>query len=102
MYLPNFRREISWKTTTSRRCEENIKTRLEGMLLGYWVNLVQCQTMVLAVFGFRVLIPECYLTHRKVRNWYKILVVKPERKRPLERPRHRCGIILKWILQNSL
>jgi hypothetical protein len=30
-----------------------------------------------------------------------ILVRKPERKRPLGRPRRRWGIILKWILARS-
>jgi hypothetical protein len=34
----------------------------------------------------------------KMRNAYKILVGKPEGKRPLGRPRHRWGIILKWSL----
>jgi hypothetical protein len=32
------------------------------------------------------------------RNAYRILVGKPEGKRPLERPRHGGIIILKWIL----
>jgi hypothetical protein len=31
------------------------------------------------------------------RNAYRILVGKPEGKRPLGRPRHRWVIILKWI-----
>jgi hypothetical protein len=31
----------------------------------------------------------------KIRKAYKILIGKPERKRPLGRPRHRWGIILK-------
>jgi hypothetical protein len=34
----------------------------------------------------------------KSRNAYKILVGNPEGKRPLQRPRHRLEIILKWIL----
>jgi hypothetical protein len=33
----------------------------------------------------------------EMRNAYKILVGKPERKRPLGRPRHRERIILTWI-----
>jgi hypothetical protein len=32
------------------------------------------------------------------RNSYRILVGKPEGKRPLERPRRRWGTILKWFL----
>jgi hypothetical protein len=34
----------------------------------------------------------------KMRNAYNILVGKPERKRPLGRPRHGWKIILEWIL----
>jgi hypothetical protein len=33
------------------------------------------------------------------RNAYRILVGKPEGKRPLGRHRHRWGIILEWILE---
>jgi hypothetical protein len=33
------------------------------------------------------------------RNAYSILMGKPERKRPLARPRRKWGIILKWILE---
>jgi hypothetical protein len=33
------------------------------------------------------------------RNAYRILVGKPEGKRPLRRPRYRWGTILKWILE---
>jgi hypothetical protein len=33
------------------------------------------------------------------RNAYRILVVKPEGKRPLRRPRHRWWTILKWMLE---
>jgi hypothetical protein len=33
------------------------------------------------------------------RNAYRALVRKPEGKRQLGRPRRRCGIILKYILQ---
>jgi hypothetical protein len=33
-----------------------------------------------------------------MKNAYKVLVVKPEGKRPLERPRRRWEIILEWIL----
>jgi hypothetical protein len=33
------------------------------------------------------------------RNAYRILVGKPERKRPLGRPRRRGWIILGWILE---
>jgi hypothetical protein len=33
------------------------------------------------------------------KNAYTILVEKPEGKRPLGRPRRRCVIILKWILE---
>jgi hypothetical protein len=32
----------------------------------------------------------------EMRNAYKILVCKPEGKRPLGGTRHRWGIILKW------
>jgi hypothetical protein len=31
------------------------------------------------------------------RGAYRVLVWKPERKRPLRRPLHRWGIILRWI-----
>jgi hypothetical protein len=31
---------------------------------------------------------------------YRVLVGKPEGKRPLGRPRHRYGIILRWISKN--
>jgi hypothetical protein len=31
------------------------------------------------------------------RSVYRVLVVKPEGKRPLGRPRRRCSIILSWI-----
>jgi hypothetical protein len=34
----------------------------------------------------------------EMRNACKILVGKPEGKRPLSRPTHRWRIILKWIL----
>jgi hypothetical protein len=30
---------------------------------------------------------------------YRALVGKPEERRPLERPRHRWGIILKWAFE---
>jgi hypothetical protein len=33
------------------------------------------------------------------RSVYRILVGKPEGKRPLVRPRYRWGAILKWILE---
>jgi len=33
------------------------------------------------------------------RDVYRLLVGKPEGKRPLGRPRHRWGIILKWIFR---
>jgi hypothetical protein len=36
---------------------------------------------------------------RGTRNTYKILVGKPESKRPPGRPRHRWKIILEWILR---
>jgi hypothetical protein len=32
------------------------------------------------------------------RSVYRVLVGRPERKRPLGRPRHRWGITLRWIL----
>jgi hypothetical protein len=38
-------------------------------------------------------------TNGERRNSYRILVGKPEGKRPLGRPRRRWGIILKWILE---
>jgi hypothetical protein len=34
----------------------------------------------------------------KGRNMYRVLMWKPERKRPLERPRHRLEDGIKWIL----
>jgi hypothetical protein len=34
----------------------------------------------------------------KKRNAYRLLVGKPEGKRPLGRPRRRWGTILKWII----
>jgi hypothetical protein len=40
--------------------------------------------------------------HGRDEKFYKILVVKPEGKRPLARPMHRCEIILKWILHKKL
>jgi hypothetical protein len=36
--------------------------------------------------------------HGSIKNMYKILVGKPEGKRPLGRPRHECTI---WILGNK-
>jgi hypothetical protein len=33
------------------------------------------------------------------RNSYRILVLKPEGKRPLGRPRRRWAAILKWFLE---
>jgi hypothetical protein len=33
------------------------------------------------------------------RGVYRVLVGKPERKRPLGRPRHRWGIILRWVFR---
>jgi hypothetical protein len=33
------------------------------------------------------------------RGMYRVLVGKPEGKRPLGRPRHRWGIILVWIFR---
>jgi hypothetical protein len=36
---------------------------------------------------------------RVKRNAYRILMGKPEGKRPLGRPRCRWGTILKWILE---
>jgi hypothetical protein len=38
-------------------------------------------------------------THGEKRNAYRILVGRPEGKRPLGGPRRRWGIILKWILE---
>jgi hypothetical protein len=38
-------------------------------------------------------------TYGAKRNSYNILVGKAEGKRPLERPRHRWRIILKWTLE---
>jgi hypothetical protein len=35
----------------------------------------------------------------ETRNAYRILVGKPEEKRPLRRPRRRWWTILKWILE---
>jgi len=41
-----------------------------------------------------------YVTHMKEsRGVYRVLIGKPEGKRPLVRPRHRCGIILIWIFR---
>jgi hypothetical protein len=36
-------------------------------------------------------------TYGKIRVAYRILMGKPEGKRPLGRPTHRYGIILRWI-----
>jgi hypothetical protein len=36
--------------------------------------------------------------HGSIKNMYKILIGKPEGKRPLGRPRHGCT---KWILRNK-
>ena len=33
------------------------------------------------------------------RGVYRVLVGKPEGKRPLGRPRHRWGIILRWVFR---
>jgi hypothetical protein len=38
-------------------------------------------------------------TNGEKRNAYRLLVGKPEGKRPLGRPRRRRGIILGWILE---
>jgi hypothetical protein len=35
----------------------------------------------------------------KGRGVYRVLVGKPEGKRPLRRPRHRWGIVLRWIFR---
>jgi len=35
------------------------------------------------------------------RGVYRVLVGKPERKRPHGRSRHRCRIILRWIFSGS-
>jgi hypothetical protein len=32
-------------------------------------------------------------------NAYEIFISKPERKRPLGRPKHKWEIILQWILE---
>jgi hypothetical protein len=40
--------------------------------------------------------------HEHNENAYKMLVGKPEHKRPLERPKHRGNIILKWILRKQI
>jgi hypothetical protein len=37
--------------------------------------------------------------HEGIKDAYKLLVAKPEGKRPLRRYRRRRGIILKWILK---
>jgi hypothetical protein len=37
----------------------------------------------------------------EMRSTYKIVVGKPEGKHPLGRPRHKWGIILKWILNGT-
>jgi hypothetical protein len=36
---------------------------------------------------------------RDRRGVHRVLVEKPERKRPLGKPMHRWGIILKWIIR---
>jgi hypothetical protein len=36
--------------------------------------------------------------HGEMRNEYKILVLKPEGKGPLRRPRHRSEAMLKWVI----
>jgi hypothetical protein len=36
------------------------------------------------------------------RNAYRILVGKPERKRLIGRPRRRCVILLKWMLEDGM
>jgi len=36
--------------------------------------------------------------YREQKNVYRVLVVKPDRKRPLGRPRRTFGIIFKWII----
>jgi hypothetical protein len=41
-----------------------------------------------------------YSTHGAKRNTYRILVGKPEGKRPLGRPRHRCEDNIKIDLRN--
>jgi hypothetical protein len=33
---------------------------------------------------------------------YRVLVRKPERKRPLVKPRLRWGIVLRWILGSGM
>jgi len=36
---------------------------------------------------------------RERRGMYRFLMGKPEEKRPLGRPRHRWGIMLRWIFR---
>jgi hypothetical protein len=36
------------------------------------------------------------------RNAYRLLVGKPEEKRPLGKPRHRWWIMLRWILERRV
>jgi hypothetical protein len=36
---------------------------------------------------------------REMKNSYKTLVGIPEEKLPLGRPRHRCRVLLEWILE---
>jgi hypothetical protein len=37
----------------------------------------------------------------KMRNVYKIYVGKPERKKPIRRPRHRWEDNIKWVLRKE-
>jgi hypothetical protein len=38
-----------------------------------------------------------FSTYGRMKGMYRVLVGKPEGKRPLGRPRHSWGIILRWI-----
>jgi hypothetical protein len=53
------------------------------------------------MFSFLIKLVMFVMIKGHLRNAYKILVGKPEAKRPLGRPRRTCRIILKGILRKQ-
>jgi hypothetical protein len=101
---------------SSRLLSKNVKIRIYKTII-LPVVLYGCETWFLTlreedrwrVFENRVLkrifvpkrddISRACSTNGEKMNAYKILVGKPDGKRPLGRPRRRWGIILKWIIK---
>jgi hypothetical protein len=64
-------------------------------------NITQNSSLnIIRVITLRRMIWLGHVAHmREKRNMYKIVVIKPEGKRPLGRFRHRWEETLEWILQ---